>query len=74
MAGINCSDIGQSPEDFLRKILRKDGTGKYAIAVNDVSGLGFTNAATCADGISWQDIIALVFDKDKNAINIVDET
>lgn len=75
MSGVTCDTNSLSPEDFLKKVLRKDGNGNYAIAVNDLTGSGtFVNAASCNDGLTWKDVLMLVYDQTKEAINIVDET
>lgn len=63
-----------TPEDFFRKVVRTDGAGNYALAVNDVTGAGFTGIARCQDGITWKDILMLVYDSSKEAVNIVDVT
>lgn len=72
MPGLICDDKNLSPADFVRLILRTDGAGNYAIAVNDLTGPVFTQAVECGDGLSWEDVVAMVFDKTKNAINIVE--
>jgi hypothetical protein len=63
-----------TPEDFFRKVVRTDGSGNYALAVNELSAVGFTAASECQDGITWQDILMLVFNSNKDAINIIDVT
>jgi hypothetical protein len=63
-----------SPEDFFRKVVRTDGAGNYALAVNELSAVGFTPAAQCADGITWEDILMLVYNQADEAINIIDVT
>lgn len=75
MAGITCDDKGLTPEDFFRLIVRTDGAGNYALAINDVGPIaGWEAATSCPDGLTWQDILMLVLDKTKNAVNIVDAT
>jgi len=75
MSGVTCTTNFLSPEDFLKKVVRTDGAGNYALAVNDLSPIaGWEVASECADGITWQDILMLVYDQTKNAINIVDAT
>lgn len=71
---VDCGDY-ITPEDFFRKVVRTDGAGNYALAVNDEGDpLGWNPAAECQDGITWKDILMMVYNKDKEAINIVDET
>jgi hypothetical protein len=67
-------DIIITPEDFFRKVVRTDGAGNYALAVNELSAVGFSPAASCADGLRWEDILALVYNSQKEAINIIDVT
>lgn len=71
---IECGD-DITPEDVLRAILRTDGDGNYALAVNDLTASGdWISAADCQDGLTWKDIVLLIFNKETQAINIVDET
>lgn len=64
-----------TPEDFFRKIVRTDGNGNYALAVNDMgSPIGWSQATECQDGITWQDIVMLVYNSEKEAMNIIDAT
>jgi len=63
-----------TPEDFFRKVVRTDGAGNYALAVNELSDVGYTAAAECQDGITWEDILMLVYNSSKEAINIIDVT
>lgn len=63
-----------TPEDFFRKVVRTDGVGNYALAVNELSAVGYTPAAECQDGITWKDILMLVYNSNKEAINIIDVT
>jgi len=63
-----------TPEDFFRKVVRTDGAGNYALAVNQLSSVGFSAAANCQDGITWKDILMLVYNSNKEAINIIDVT
>lgn len=67
-------DIIITPEDFFRKVVRTDGAGNYALAVNEFASAGFVPAAGCADGITWEDILSLVYNSQKEAINIIDAT
>lgn len=63
-----------TPEDFFRKVVRHDGNGNYALAVNELSAVGFEPGAACQDGITWKDIVMLVFNSNKDAINVIDVT
>lgn len=63
-----------TPEDFFRKVVRTDGAGNYALAVNEMAALGFSPATSCQDGITWKDILMLVYNDGKEAINIIDVT
>jgi hypothetical protein len=63
-----------TPEDFFRLVVRKNEAGEYALAVNELSAVGFTDGAQCQDGIGWKDILMLVLNTEKNAINIIDVT
>ncbi len=66
--------IDMTPEDFFRKVVRADGNGNYALAVNELSSVGFSPAADCQDGLTWEDILKLVYNSTKEAINIIDVT
>lgn len=63
-----------TPEDFFRKVVRTDGAGNYALAVTELSSVGYTAAAECQDGITWKDIVMLVFNQTDESINIIDVT
>jgi hypothetical protein len=63
-----------TPEDFFRKVVRTDGAGNYALAVNELSAVGYISASECKDGITWEDIVMLVYNSSKEAINIIDVT
>lgn len=66
--------LNMTAEDFFRKVVRADGAGNYALAVNELAAAGFTPATRCADGITFEDILALVYNPSKEAINIIDVT
>lgn len=64
-----------TPEDFFRKIVRTDGAGNYALAVNDMGDpSGWSAVADCQDGITWKDILMLVYNTENESMNIIDET
>lgn len=64
-----------TPEDFFRKVVRTDGNGNYALAVNDMgSASGWSSPIECQDGITWRDILMLVYNSNKEAINTLDVT
>lgn len=64
-----------TPEDFFRKVVRTDGAGNFALAVNDLTTSGvWVTPEQCQDGITWEDILMMVYDSTKEAINIVDVT
>lgn len=78
LSPIVCDLKGITPEDFFRKVVRTNGTGGFALAVKDVAAFGtWAEAAECADGITWQDILQLVTGltaDNKWAINIVKQS
>ncbi|MES2395615.1 MAG: hypothetical protein V4549_06415 [Bacteroidota bacterium] len=60
---INCDFKDLTPEDFIRRFVRTDGNGNYALAIKDVTSDGvWTDAITCTTNkdLTWQDIIALI--------------
>lgn len=60
-----------TPEDFFRQIVRTNGTD-YALAVSDLTAEGvWTSPLECPDGITYKDILMLVYDSVKKAQNIV---
>jgi len=71
-----CDLKGLTPEDFFRKWVRTDGAGNYALARIDMTAEGtWTPATECQDGLTWQDILALVTNAAGDgswAINTVD--
>ena len=64
-----------TPEDFLLSIIRTDGSGGYAIAVKDQgSPSGFTSPLTCPDGLTWKDIVMMVYDSTNQAMKTITVT
>lgn len=64
-----------TPEDFFRKVVRTDGAGNYALAVTDNgSPVGWDAAAICQDGLTWKDILMLVYNSADESINTIDVT
>lgn len=64
-----------TPEDFFRSIVRTDGAGGYAIAVKDQGDpAGWTSPLTCPDGLTWRDIVMLVYNSTDEAMNTITVT
>ena len=64
-----------TPEDFFRKVVRTDGAGNYALAVTDNGAVaGWSALASCQDGITWKDILMLVYNSTDESINTLDVT
>jgi hypothetical protein len=64
-----------TPEDFFRKVVRTDGAGNYALAVTDNGAPeGWVTPIACQDGITWKDILMLVYNSTDESINIIDVT
>ncbi len=64
-----------TPEDFFRKVVRTDGAGNYALAVTDNgSPVGWSLATICQDGLTWKDILMLVYNQSDESINTIDVT
>jgi hypothetical protein len=64
-----------SPEDFFRKVVRTDGAGNYALAVTDNgSPVGWVAATECQDGLTWEDVLRMVYNSANESINIIDVT
>jgi len=64
-----------TPEDFFRKVVRTDGAGNYALAVTDNgSPAGWSSAIECQDGITWKDILMMVYNSSDESINTIDVT
>jgi hypothetical protein len=60
-----------TPEDFFRKVVRTNGTD-YAIAVTDKTADGdWASPLSCPDGITWKDIVMLVYNEANESQNIV---
>lgn len=60
-----------TPEDFFRQIVRTNGT-LFALAVSDLTASGpWDSPLECPDGITWKDILMLVYDSVKKAQNVV---
>lgn len=57
---ISCDLKDLTPEDFLRRFVRVDQNGNYALAVIDVTSVGTWSPITCGNNITWQDIVALI--------------
>lgn len=67
-------ELNITPEDFFRKVVRTDGNGNYALAVNELPAGAFTQQVQCQDGITFEDILRLVYNETEEAINIIDVT
>jgi hypothetical protein len=68
-------NIQMTPTDFFRKILRKDQNGNYAIAMHQLAGVissTFPSSTDCAGGITWEDILMLIYNESKEAINVIE--
>lgn len=60
-----------TPEDFFRQIVRTNGTS-YALAISNLTAVGtWTSPLECPDGLTWQDILMLVYDSAKKAQNVI---
>jgi hypothetical protein len=71
---VECGDH-ITPEDFFRKVVRTDGAGNYALAVTDQgSPVGWTAATECQDGLTWEGILMMVYNKTDESINTIDVT
>lgn len=71
---VECGDH-ITPEDFFRKVVRTDGAGNYALAITDQgSPVGWDAASECQDGLTWEDIFMMVYNKTDESINTIDVT
>lgn len=60
-----------TPEDFFRQIVRTNGTD-YAIAISDLTAVGtWGSPLECPDGLTWKDILMLVYDPINKAQNVI---
>ncbi len=61
---VTCNLQTMSPEDFIRRFVRTDGSGNYALAIKDVTASGpWTAGITCGETskeITWRDIVELI--------------
>ncbi len=61
-----------TPEDIYRQILRTNGTS-FALAVSDLTAVGtWTSPLKCPDGLTDRDILMLIYNSVKKAINVVE--
>lgn len=64
-----------TPETFFRSIVRTDGSGNYAIAIKDQgSPVGWSSPLTCPDGLTWKDIVMMVYDTSNEAMKTITVT
>lgn len=64
-----------TPETFFRSIVRTDGAGNYALAIKDQGNpSGWTSPLSCPDGLTWKDIVMLVYNSSSEAMNTITVT